>query len=185
MWFFDFSTMAANRAPDAGGIWSQHTVWAGNSIVAANEGGNCGGPGGAFAAVSDDHSCGGRSEGDAGLLALTTINGAPVHPISSDSPAVDHAGEPINAGGEWCGSFGPADQAGTIRPLDGDGDGIALCDAGAFEAAAVAPNEPSPRPLPNTAVAQHRVDSEPTNPVWILALAGLIGLCLARRLQGR
>lgn len=178
-WGFAFSTIADNRAPNAGGIWSQQRVWADSSIVAANVGGNCGGPGGAFAAVSDDDSCGGPSEGDARLLGLTAINGVFVHPISSDSPAVERAGEPINGGGEWCGSYGPFDQAGTLRPLDGDGDGIAMCDAGAFEASTVEGLTPSQ--LPNTSVMAAAPRQSAGTPYLALVGAVLLGGLVVRR----
>lgn len=148
-WSLSFSTVAHNRAPNVGGIWSRTLTWAGSSILAANEGGNCGGPGGVSQATSDDESCGGPAEGEMGLGPLTTIGFMPVHVLTAGSPAIEAAGEPIHAG--WCGSYGPYDQASTLRPLDGDGDGLALCDAGAIEAAAVDPG-PSPGGLPDTSL---------------------------------
>jgi hypothetical protein len=52
-------------------------------------------------------------------------NGGPTrtHALSSDSPAID-------AGGDDCLE---ADQRGVTRPQDGDGDGVARCDIGAYE----------------------------------------------------
>jgi CSLREA domain-containing protein len=47
--------------------------------------------------------------------------------LSPGSPAID------TIAGDECSFFG-GDQTGKIRPLDGDHDGLALCDMGAFEA---------------------------------------------------
>jgi hypothetical protein len=60
------------------------------------------------------------------------------HTLLAGSKAVD--------GGDNTGC--PAtDQRGFLRPQDGNGDGNAVCDIGAFEADAVAP-APSPTPAP-------------------------------------
>jgi hypothetical protein len=53
-------------------------------------------------------------------------NGGPTatHALAADSPAVDRADTS---------ACGDADQRGLARPVDGDGDGTARCDVGAFE----------------------------------------------------
>ncbi len=66
-------------------------------------------------------------------------NGGPTYTqaLSSNSPAID-AGDPANC---------PAtDQRGVTRPLDGNGDGDAVCDIGAFEADAVPTVTPTNTP---------------------------------------
>jgi len=62
------------------------------------------------------------------LLEPLGDNGGPTqtHALKPNSPAID-AGNP---------ACEVTDQRGVIRPIDGDGDGTALCDIGAFEAAA-------------------------------------------------
>lgn len=56
---------------------------------------------------------------------LASATGNPqVLPIAADSPAVDAGQNPACAG---------RDQRGTGRPLDGNADGYAICDLGAFE----------------------------------------------------
>ena len=165
-------TVAENDAPSAGGMWiSGNFQFIHESIVAQNPGGNCGGPDGQSSfAVSDDDTCAGPSFPDAGLQPLSTVGGFPVHLLEPGSPAIEAAGEPAPNG--WCSGNVRYDQIGTDRPLDGDGDGIQICDAGAIEAAAAPASSPSapPAPLPDTAVA-------PSGPgivnVWLAALAAI------------
>ncbi len=81
----------------------------------------------AFAAIGSD-----RTDLDVRLAALADNGGAtPTHALLPDSPAVD--------GGDPAGCLGPSmqalltDQRGLPRTRDGNGDGSARCDSGAFE----------------------------------------------------
>jgi predicted outer membrane repeat protein len=47
------------------------------------------------------------------------------HALLRFSPAIDAGGEAVCP---------PADQRGVLRPIDGDGDGLQMCDMGAYEA---------------------------------------------------
>lgn len=59
------------------------------------------------------------------LHPLTETNGQFLHPLASESIAID-------ALSKGCGDL-THDQEGSPRPIDGNGDGNALCDIGAFE----------------------------------------------------
>ncbi len=78
------------------------------------------------------------------LLGGLAANGGPTETraLGAGSPAIDR-GDPLG-----CAGWNPAlaqdepltvDQRGEPRPVDGDGDTLATCDVGAFEAPAVAP----------------------------------------------
>ena len=151
-WSAFASTIGYNRAPEGGGLWAEEYGQAFTTIVAANDGGNCGGPQPASAGLSDDDSCGGPGVADAGLRPLAIVAGYPVHLLEDHSPAIERAG-PV-ADGAWCSDNLQYDQIGTFRPQDGDGDGVAACDVGSIEAPGVPVEsaEPSAPPLPDTAV---------------------------------
>ncbi len=102
-----------------------------NTVLASNiVGGNCGGK--AFEAasthnLSTDSSCvGGVTRVTLEQLSLGPLTGTPAYfPIAFGSVAVDsgtNVGCPLQ------------DQAGNSRPQDGNDDGIAICDVGAYEA---------------------------------------------------
>jgi hypothetical protein len=53
-----------------------------------------------------------------------------IYELKPDSPAIDVGSGPSTVGTIGC---SPVDQVFTQRPVDGNGDGIAVCDIGAFE----------------------------------------------------
>jgi hypothetical protein len=134
------STIAFNRAGTTGGGVHHLGTSAilSNTVVAANSAGT----GGAdchgllasqgYNLIQGISGCGFEKEGRGDLLGadpklapLAANGGAtPTHALLDASPAID-------AGGEACEA---ADQRGSRRPVDGNGDGRAVCDVGAFEA---------------------------------------------------
>src|SRR5262249_22190885 len=64
----------------------------------------------------------------------------PTHALLAGSPAID-------AGGTDCPPPG-TDQRGFDRPADGNGDGVATCDIGAYEAGALVPPSTTTTTLP-------------------------------------
>jgi hypothetical protein len=57
----------------------------------------------------------------------------------ADLPGQEAPVDTIAVGTAGCGDPGDVDLFGTVRPLDGDGDGTAACDTGAIEAAPPGP----------------------------------------------
>ena len=76
----------------------------------------------------------GATTGDIGNVdaRLFSLMGTPAHhPLLRDSPAIDR-GDPAGCL-DYFGSPVSVDQRGQPRPVDGDGDGAAICDMGAYE----------------------------------------------------
>ena len=128
-------TVAENTAlGQGGGIFTAGTTGPTNTIVALNRGGNC-----ATAGAGSVSSGGNNLDGDGTCkFAQTTdlqgdpgfeagpfgVSGAPVfYALLATSAAVDTGSPQVG--------FCPAtDVRGVLRPQDGNGDGIALCDIG-------------------------------------------------------
>lgn len=131
-------TIAENTADNGGGLYNSsatvslhNTLVAGNTAVAAPD---CGGTltSAGYNLVQDATGCTllGSASGDIlgadpQLEALTLAGDATyVYPLSATSPAID-AGDPALCPSE--------DQHHRLRPMDGDMDGLSLCDIGAVE----------------------------------------------------
>lgn len=143
-------TISGNSAAASGGGIDNidGTATLSNTILATSTGGNCAGAGTIASGghnLEDDGSCGFTGPGDLAdmdpLLGPLSDNGGSTrtHALQRGSPAIDagaDAGCPAT------------DQRGVPRPADGNGDGSAICDIGAVEAAAV---EPAPSPTATVA----------------------------------
>jgi hypothetical protein len=115
---------------EGGGIRATSNIWTFsliNSLLAYNQGGNCNiSVKGSFTTnLSDDPTCSGFIVADP-LIGPLASNGGPTmtHALLPGSPAID-------AGSDVLGL--KTDQRGSLRPFDGDGNGVAKIDIGAYE----------------------------------------------------
>ncbi|MEW6210363.1 MAG: choice-of-anchor Q domain-containing protein, partial [Acidobacteriota bacterium] len=132
------STLSNNSALDGGGISNFNLVTIKNSIVAnSTSGGDCAGSGTFNTSgvnFSTDSTCPGFTQVTSAQLHLGPLqdNGGSTatHALLCGSVAVDAVTDCTDA------SMNPVttDQRGVARPIDGDGDGMGECDAGAYEA---------------------------------------------------
>ena len=128
-------TITANNADYGGGIssWGTGVVNLTGTIVSGNHDNNCYVYEGATLTDNGhnwfgDATCSGAAQGDP-LLGPLADNGGPTltHALLTGSGAIDSAGA-------TCGLT--KDQRGEPRPVDGNNDGVAACDIGAYERAA-------------------------------------------------
>jgi len=118
------------------GDGARNDVRLANTIIARNDILDCSGS--PFISnghnIDGDGSCGLTATGDRTgidpLIGELADNGGPTrtHALQAESPAID-------AASLGCANTSDTDQRGQPRPVDGNGDGVALCDIGAYEAA--------------------------------------------------
>jgi hypothetical protein len=151
-------TVTNNGAADDSGISNDGTASLRNTIVADNSSGeNCGGTTPVTSRghnLDSGNSCQFTGLGDLintyPLLRPLEDNGGPTftHGLYAGSPAVDT--------GDNAGCL-TTDQRGVARPLDGDEDGTAICDIGAYEF------EPANPPVTRTPTATGTATPTPTD----------------------
>ena len=119
-----FSTFYGNSAATGGVLYTEGSAaTVQNSLFAANTGGDCEGPVSTLNNLADD-SCG--TTAPTGVDPNLQDNGGPTptHALLEGSNAIDAA---LRCPPPY------TDQRGQTRPADGNGDGVEVCDIGAYE----------------------------------------------------
>lgn len=132
-------TIHGNAAPSGAALWTDEHARSAlfASVLSADEGLACAGEGGLggggnLGAGPAIGACAGIVDGIAtGLDPRLADNGGPTrtHALLPGSSAIDTAADCLDLEGAPL----AADQRGAARPQDGDGDGDAACDVGAYE----------------------------------------------------
>lgn len=129
----------ANNTGGGVAVLAPGTLKAVNTLIAANPGGDC--AGGlvslGYNLIQSGNGCvitGTALLGVDPLLGPLQENGGATltHAPQVGSPVID-AGNPAAPGSSAI-ACAPTDQRGALRPMDGNSDGVARCDIGAFEA---------------------------------------------------
>jgi hypothetical protein len=143
------STFSGNRAAFGSGLFADSSgiITLRNTIIANDMNSeNCSAPvlDGGHNLQFPGHSCGESiPSNDPGLGPLADNGGSTLtHALLPGSSAID-AGNPAGCEADILGTILTTDQRGAARPVDGDGNGIAICDIGAFEFEAAVPT-PTP-----------------------------------------
>lgn len=138
----------------AGAVFAVGTTTLFNTIVANNTSGgacrnNCNGSVTAGAdSISDNADCGAVTQETIAQINLAAMTGSPAYfPLNPGSAAIDAGNNAICAAPP----VNNASQNGVARPIDGNGDGTAVCDVGSFEAQQV-PIAAVPVPVPTLAI---------------------------------
>jgi predicted outer membrane repeat protein len=160
------STFSGNSAvTSGGGIYNTGTLNYSNTIIANSTGGDCtlnaGSIGTNTTNLVEDGSCSASLSGDPSLGALADYGGP------TQTMALQSGSLAIDAGDDATCAAAPVnnlDQRGVTRPLDGNGDGTATCDVGAYESGA-ATTTPTPTNTPSgpTPTPTHTPTSTPTH----------------------